>query len=559
MILNGSEILVECLLEQGVDTIFGYPGGAVLNIYDALHKYRDKITHYLTAHEQGAAHAADGYARSTGRVGVCLATSGPGATNLVTGVATAYMDSVPLVAITGNVATPLLGKDSFQEVDIVGVTMPITKHNFIVKDINKLAETLRRAFYIAKEGRPGPVLVDITKDVSGAVTEFTHKTPEAIPRKTKLIRENDIEKALELINQSEKPLVLAGGGLISSGAHREFAEFVEKIDAPVALSSMGLGGFPSSGPRLTGMIGMHGSRTSNLSAMMCDLLIAVGVRFSDRVTGKASDFARNAKILHLDVDPAEINKNAKACSAIVGDLTEVLSILNSRLKNQHHSPWMEEVYALKQANPVTYRNDGQLKPQYVVEKIRELTKGNAIIVTDVGQHQMFACQYASPERPRHFITSGGLGAMGFGLGASIGASIANPGKVVFNITGDGCFRMNNIELATAVEYNVPVIVVIMNNHVLGMVRQWQNFFYDKRYSHTTFNEKRTTDFVKLAEAYKAIAFNVTKQEDIVPVLQEAIALCKTVVINVELGPDDKVFPMVPAGVSIDEFVGEEME
>lgn len=560
MKLNGSEILLECLLEQGVKHIFGYPGGTVLNIYDALYKYKDKITHYLTSHEQGAAHAADGFARSSGKVGVCLATSGPGATNLVTGIATAYMDSVPVVAITGNVANPLLGKDSFQEIDITGVTLPITKHNFIVKDINVLADTVRRAFYIAQEGRPGPVLIDITKDVTAAFAEYEYKEPKPIPRKTESIREEDVARALELIHASKKPLVLAGGGLIVSDASEELKTFVETIDAPITLSAMGLGGYPGSSPRYTGMIGMHGSRASNLSAMRCDLLICVGARFSDRVTGNAAKFAQNAKILHIDVDPAEINKNTASYSSIIGDLKAVLEILNGRLQKQDHNQWLREIAEIKKEFPLTYKKDDNvLRPQYVVEKIGELTKGEAIIATDVGQHQMFACQFIKHEKPRHFVSSGGLGTMGFGLGASIGAQIANPDKVVFNITGDGCFRMNNIELGTAVEYNVPVIVVILNNHVLGMVRQWQNFFYDKRYSQTSFNERASTNFVGIAEAYNAKGFNVSKMSEVEPVLKEAIALRRTVVINVEIGEDDKVFPMIPAGASIDDFVDESLE
>jgi acetolactate synthase-1/2/3 large subunit len=467
------------------------------------------------------------------------------------------MDSIPMVAITGNVSTQLLGKDSFQEVDLVGVTMPITKHNFIVKDITKLADTIRRAFYIAQEGRPGPVLVDITKDVTALETDYTSAAPKPIPRKTKFIRTRDVDKALELINHSKKPMVLGGGGIVSSEASEEFIKFAELIDSPVALTIMGLGGFPSSNERYLGMIGMHGCKASNLSVMECDLIICIGMRFSDRVTGKVSDFARKAKILHIDIDPAEVNKNTKVTGAIVGDIKEVLLILNKRMTQQKHTDWMEEVYAIKNEHPVNYDKNGLLKPQYVIEKIRELTKGEAIITTDVGQHQMFACQFAKPEKPRHFITSGGLGTMGFGLGASIGASLANPDKTVFNITGDGCFRMNNIELGTAVEYKVPVIVVIMNNHVLGMVRQWQSFFYDSRYSHTTFNDERKTDFVKLAEAYGAAGFTITKNEEVEEVIKKAIALRKTVVINVEIGPDDKVFPMVPAGVSIDEFVSDD--
>lgn len=559
MKLNGSEILLECLLEQGVETVFGYPGGTVLFIYDALYKYQDRIKHVLTAHEQGAAHAADGYARSTGKVGVCLATSGPGATNLVTGIATAYMDSTPMVAITGNVARPLLGKDSFQEIDIAGVTMPITKHNFIVKDIADLAETVRKAFYIAQEGRQGPVLIDITKDVTATEGDYEYKAPKPIKRTTEKISGDSMSTAIALIENSKKPLILGGGGLISSGAADELKTFADKIDAPVTLTTMGLGCFPADDPRFTGMIGMHGSRTSNIAAMNCDLLISLGTRFSDRVTGNTAVFAEKAKILHIDIDPAEINKNVSSFASVVGDLREVLGILNKKLGKQSHSEWMAEIADLKKKNPLRYKNDdGVLRPQYVIQKIGELTGGEAIITTDVGQHQIFACQHIPHKYPRHLVTSGGLGTMGFGLGASIGAAIANPNKTVFNITGDGCFRMNNIELATAVAYNVPVIVVIMNNHVLGMVRQWQNFFYGQRYSHTTFGAStESVDFAKLAEAYHAAAFNVTKIEEVEPTLKAAIALNKPVVINVEIGPDDKVFPMIPAGVRIDNFWNED--
>ncbi len=556
MQLNGSDIMMECLLEQGATTIFGYPGGTVINIYDALYKYQDKITHYLTSHEQGAAHAADGFARSTGKVGVCLATSGPGATNLVTGIATAYMDSIPMVALTCNVAASLLGKDTFQEIDITGVTMPITKHNFIVKDVNQLADTMRQAFYIAQEGRPGPVLVDVTKDITSAVTEYTYQAPKPIERKTHTIRTKDIDQALALIAACEKPMVLAGGGVIASGASEALLEFVEKVHAPVALSSMGLGGFPASHPHFLGMVGMHGSRASNLTAMECDLLISIGVRFSDRVTGNTQSFARNAKILHIDVDPAEINKNARATCAVIGDLKAVLDILNQKLTPVKHDAWVQKALDLKATHPFKYANDGKLHSQYVIEKIGQVANGDAIVVTDVGQHQMYACQFINPEKPRHFISSGGLGTMGFGLGASIGASIANPGKKVVTITGDGCFRMNNIELGTAVEYDVPVVVCIINNHALGMVRQWQQIFYDKRYSHTLLN--KTTDFVKLAEAHRAKAYNVTKMDEVEPVLREAFALNQTVVINFEVEEEHLVLPMIPAGASIDEFVDEDM-
>lgn len=546
---------MECLLEQGVDTIFGYPGGAVLYIYDAIYRYQDRIRHILTAHEQGAAHAADGYARATGKVGVCLATSGPGATNLVTGIATAYMDSSPIVAITGNVARPLLGKDSFQEIDIAGVTLPITKHNFIVDKVEDLADTVRKAFYIAQEGRPGPVLIDITKDVTAAEAEYEKKEPAPITPRIETIKESDIAAALAMIKDSKRPLILAGGGLITSGAEKAFARFAETIDAPVALTIMGMGGFPADDPRFLGMIGMHGVRASNLAALGCDLLIAMGVRFSDRVTGNTAAFAEQAKILHIDVDPAEINKNIRADGAVIGDLGAVMERLQAGLTQQIHAEWMAEAAQLKaKYPPPPTGRTAELCPQLVVEKIAEITKGEAIIVTDVGQHQMFACQRIPHLRPRHLITSGGLGTMGFGLGAGIGAAAGQPDKKVILITGDGCFRMNCIELATAVSANLPVVIVVMNNHVLGMVRQWQNFFYGQRYSHTAFApSNQGVDFARLAEAYHVTAINVESAAELEPALKAAFALGKPVVMNVELGPDDKIFPMFPAGARIDDF------
>lgn len=555
MQLTGAEIVVECLKEQGVDTVFGYPGGTILNIYDALYKHQDSICHYLTAHEQGAAHAADGYARATGKVGVCLATSGPGATNLVTGIATAYMDSSPIVAITCNVALSLLGKDSFQEVDIAGVTMPITKHNFIVKDISMLADTIREAFYIAREGRPGPVLVDITKDVTAAQFEYTKKEPRSAERKVKAIRESDLAKAIEIIQASKKPLIYGGGGIIISQASEELVEFAEKTDAAVCLSALGLGGFPASNPRFTGMLGMHGTKASNLSVVNCDLLIALGARFSDRVVGNISRFAQNAQVLHIDIDPAEINKNVLSIHSIEGDLREVMRKLNGMLSPQEHKPWMQQVNEFKNKYPLSYSNGKDLKPQYVISRVGEIKKSGDIIVTEVGQHQMWACQYIPYEKPRTLITSGGLGTMGFGLGAAIGAAIGCPDKRVFNIAGDGCFRMNNIELATAVEYNVPIIEVIINNHTLGMVRQWQTLFYGKRYSNTTLNRK--TDFVKLAEAHQATAFNVTTKEEFEDAIQKALTINGPVVINCEVEMDDKVFPMIAPGAGIDEMITEE--
>lgn len=547
MKINGSEIIVECLKEQGVDTVFGYPGGAILNVYDALYKHSDEITHILTSHEQGASHAADGYARATGKVGVCLATSGPGATNLVTGIATAYMDSVPMVAITCNVTVPLLGKDSFQEIDIAGVTMPITKHNFIVKDVSTLADTLRRAFVIAKEGRPGPVLVDITKDVTGAEYDYVHVTPKPIERITGTIREEDIDEAVEMLRKAKKPFVFVGGGAIASDASDELRKFVKKLDAPVTDSLMGKGAFDGTDPYYTGMLGMHGTKTANFGVTQCDLLVVIGARFSDRVTGNTRKFASNAKILHIDIDAAEINKNIKTDCSIVGDALEVLKRLNGKLEQCDHKEWIDEINELKVKFPLTY-DKSTLTGPYIMEKIDEITEGNAIISTDVGQHQMWAAQYYKYKKPRHLLTSGGLGTMGYGLGACIGAKVGCKDKVVINIAGDGCFRMNMNEIATATRYNIPIIQIVFNNHVLGMVRQWQNLFYGKRYSATVLED--SVDFVKLAEAMGAKAYRITKKEDVEPVLREAISLNVPVVIDCIIGKDDKVFPMVAPGAAI---------
>ena len=554
MKLTGADILLECLLEQGADSIFGYPGGAVLPIYDALYKYKDKITHYLVSHEQGAAHAADGYARSTGRVGVCLATSGPGATNLVTGIATAYMDSSPIVAITGNVPLAMLGKDSFQEIDIAGVTMPITKHNFIVKDVNTLADTIRKAFYIAKQGRPGPVLVDIPKDITVAVCEYTYKSPTPIIKETSRLTPQALDEAAQMLQEAKKPLIYSGGGVIAADANQELAEFAKLMASPVCVSAMGIGGFPYSNEQFVGMIGMHGTATANTLSTECDCLIAIGARFSDRVISNVSRFAPNAKVLHIDIDPAEINKNVLAYHSLIGDVKAALSRLNKLIKPIDRPEWMERASALKTQYPLSYTMKAdELKPQYILERISALAANKAIIVTEVGQHQMWSCQYIQTEAPRRFITSGGLGTMGFGLGAANGAAVANPGTTVFNIAGDGCFHMNNVELATAVENDLPIIVVIMNNHALGMVRQWQTLFFDQRYSHTSLNTK-TTDFVKLAEAYQAKAYNITKPSEVDAVILEAIALKKPVVINCEINSDEKVFPMVPQGAGIDEYI-----
>ena len=553
MQMNGSQIIIECLLEQGVDTVFGYPGGAILNVYDELYRYQDRIHHILTSHEQGASHAADGYARATGRVGVCMATSGPGATNLVTGIATAYMDSVPMVAITCNVTLPLLGKDSFQEVDIAGVTMPITKHSFIVKDIQDLAPVMRRAFRIAQMGRPGPVLVDVTKDVTAAVTEFTPQTPDLIQRQVDTIDQNDIEAVLKVIRESEKPMIFVGGGAVISGAEAELREFVGKVDAPVADSLMGKGAFDGTEPYYTGMLGMHGTKTSNLSVTECDLLLVLGARFSDRVTGNSEKFASHAKIVHIDIDAAEINKNIQVDYSIIGDLKSVLEILNKKLEQQYHKSWIDKVMARKEALPLNYREDVLTGP-YVIERISALTDNEAIISTDVGQHQMWAAQYYKFRSPRHLLTSGGMGTMGYGLGACIGAKVGMPDSVVINIAGDGCFRMNMNELATATRYQIPIVQIVFDNHALGMVRQWQTLFYGKRYSSTILEDK--VDYCKVAEAMGAKAIHVSKKEEVDSALKTAIEAKEPVVIVVAIDHDDKVWPMVAPGASLEEAFDE---
>ena len=545
--LTGAEIVVECLKEQGVDTVFGYPGGAILNIYDALYKHQDEITHILTSHEQGASHAADGYARATGKVGVCLATSGPGATNLVTGIATAYMDSIPVVAITCNVGVSLLGRDSFQEIDITGVTMPITKYNFIVKDITKLADVLRRAFQIAKSGRPGPVLVDITKDVTAASCEYEAKEPVTIARQVDTITEEDLERALLMIRKSQKPFIMVGGGAILSDAAEEVRTFANKLQAPVADTLMGKGAFDGTHELYTGMVGMHGTKTSNFGITECDLLVVIGARFSDRVVGNASKFAKNAKILQIDIDPAEINKNIETDASIIGDVKMILRKLNARLDPQNHDEWVAHIERMKDMYPLHYNKEVLTGPA-IIEGIYNVTQGDAIIVTEVGQHQMWAAQYYKYKNPHTLLTSGGLGTMGYGLGAALGAKMGKKDKKVFNIAGDGCFRMNMNEIATATRYNIPIIEVIINNHVLGMVRQWQNLYYGKRYSHTILNDQ--VDFVKLAEAMGAKAYRVTKKEELEPVLKEAMELDIPVVIDCQIHCDDKVFPMVSPGAAI---------
>ncbi len=545
MNLTGAEIVIECLKEQGVDTVFGYPGGTILNVYDALYKHQEEIFHVLTSHEQGAAHAADGYARATGKVGVCMATSGPGATNLVTGIATAYMDSIPVVAITANVNLPALGKDSFQEVDIAGVVMPITKHSYIVKDVNELADTLRKAFRIAKSGRPGPVLVDITKDVTANTCEYTPKTPEAI-EVPKTYTKEDLEKAVELITNAKKPYFYVGGGVILSNASEELRALVKKVHAPVCDTLMCKGGFDGRDPLYTGMIGMHGTKTSNLCVQECDLLISLGARFSDRVVTNVKKFATDAKILHIDIDAAEIDKNVKTAASIVGDLKDILQKLNEMVPEQKHDEWVSHIMEMKEKYPLRYEQDGLTCP-FVIEELDRVTEGKAIVTTDVGQHQMWASQFYRYSEPRTFLSSGGLGTMGYGLGACIGAKMGRPEKICVNIGGDGCFRMNMNELATASRYNIPIIQIVINNHVLGMVRQWQTLFYDHRYSQTVLADK--VDFVKVAEGLGCKAIRVTKKEEVAPAIEEAIKAGGPVVIECMIAEDDKVFPMVSPGAA----------
>ena len=554
MQMTGAQIVIECLKEQGVDTVFGYPGGTILNIYDELYKHQGEIHHVLTSHEQGAAHAADGYARSTGKVGVCLATSGPGATNLVTGIATAQMDSIPVVAITCNVGLPLLGKDSFQEVDIAGVVMPITKHSFIVKDVAKLAKTIRRAFVIAKSGRPGPVLVDIPKDITAAVTEFKPYVPSPVKPYTAEIRQEDIDCAAEMIKESKRPFLFVGGGAVASGAWEEVRKLSHNLQIPVTDSLMGKGVFSGEDPYYTGMLGMHGTKASNLGVTKCDLLIAVGARFSDRVIGNPRNFARNAKVIHIDVDAAEINKNILVDCSIVGDAKEILKQLNEKLSPCQREEWLEYIEQQKAKYPLKYRQEGLTGPA-IIEELYRQTKGNAIIVTEVGQHQMWAAQYYKYNMPRTFLSSGGLGTMGYGLGAAIGAKMGNPDKIVINVAGDGCFRMNMNEIATATRNNMPLIQVVVNNQVLGMVRQWQTLFYEGRYSNTVLQDK--VDFVKLAEAMGAVGIRVTTKEELPKAIAKAIELNTTVVLDCIIDSDDKVFPMVPAGANIEDAFDED--
>lgn len=553
MQLTGAEILIECLKEQGVDTIFGYPGGAILNVYDALYKHGE-IRHILTSHEQGASHAADGYARATGKVGVCFATSGPGATNLVTGIATAYMDSIPVVAITCNVGVSLLGKDSFQEIDIAGVTMPITKYNYIVKDVSKLADTIRKAFTIARTGRPGPVLIDIPKDVTANVCEYEKKELDTSCTVGKEINLEEIETAVELIKKGKKPYIFVGGGAVLSDASEALIEFAHKLDAPVTDTLMGKGAFPGTDELYSGMLGMHGTKASNFGVSQCDLLIVLGARFSDRVTGNAKKFAKHAKILQIDIDPAEIDKNIITDASITGDLNEVLKILNERLEQQEHTEWKAQIQEYKEKHPLTYHPDILTGP-FVVGEIYKQTNGEAIITTEVGQHQMWAAQFYKYTKPRTLLTSGGLGTMGYGLGASIGAKVGMPGKTVVNIAGDGCFRMNMNEIATAARYHIPIIQVVINNHVLGMVRQWQTLFYGKRYSATVLND--AVDFVKLSEAMGAVGMLATTKEEFSEAFAKALTLGIPVVIDCQIDSDDKVWPMVAPGAAISEAFSEE--
>lgn len=552
MILNGSQIILECLLEQGVDTVFGYPGGAVLNIYDALYDYSDRITHILTSHEQGASHAADGYARTTGKTGVVIATSGPGATNLVTGLATAYMDSIPMVAITGNVATSLLGLDSFQEVDITGITMPITKHNCIVKDVTKLADAVRDAFFIANDGRKGPVLIDIPKDITAAKCEFEPQKPK---EHSYTVNEEEIVVAAEIIAKAEKPFIYAGGGVVSCDAHEELARLAEIIDAPVSLSLMGQCAFDNTSPRYTGMMGMHGTKTSSLALTECGLLIVLGSRFSDRVTCNADSFrtaAGKAKILHIDIDPAEVNKNITADYKVCGNVKLVLEKLNEILTPVKHTEWLEKIAEWKKTYPLCQVSDDEndVLPQEVLETLHDLTNGEAIISTEVGQHQMWAAEFYDFRNPRSFASSGGLGTMGYGLGAAIGCKVGNPDKVVVNCAGDGSFYMNMNELTTLAKYQLPVIELVFNNSVLGMVRQWQKLFYNNHFSQTTL--EKPTDFEMLGKAIGIEAMTIRTKSDIRPVLEKAIKLNKPVLINCIIDKDINVLPMVPAGASIAE-------
>ena len=566
MQMTGAEILIQCLLEQGVDTIFGYPGGTILNVYDALYGYTGKIKHILTAHEQGAAHAADGYARSTGKVGVCFATSGPGCTNLVTGIATAHLDSSPVVFITCNVAENLIGKDSFQEVDITGITMPITKSNYLVRDVNKLADIVREAFGIARSGRPGPVLIDILKNVTAEKTEYEPLPLEQhrfhghlgklIQRATQDFKAPepdvaDVDTLAEMIRQSSKPLLICGGGVVRGRAHEEFLQFAERIDSPVAVTVMGGGGFRGRNPLTTGMIGMHGSQASNMAVDGCDLLIAVGCRFSDRVALDHASFAKQAKIVQIDIDRSEINKNVRTDHHIIGDAKQVLQMLLERVPQADHTEWKKYVFSFK--TETEYTLDGEtLTPKQISDTIARLAPMNTIVATDVGQHQMWAIQHFHFDFPGQLLTSGGFGAMGFGLGAAIGAQVGNPDSPVLHITGDGSFRMNCNELATEQYYHLPIITVIFNNGTLGMVRQWQTLIYNKRYSQTTLD--RAPDFVKLAEAYGLKGRRVTNVAELEDALKEALERKTGYIIDCAIDTDEMVRPMVGGGSHITNFI-----
>ncbi len=551
MKLNGSQILVETLLEQGVDTIFGYPGGAVLNIYDALYKNQDRIRHIITAHEQGAAHAADGYARVTGKTGVVLATSGPGATNLITGIATAFMDSVPVVAITGNVSNNLIGLDSFQEVYIAGITMPITKHNFVVRKVEDLADTIRLAFKIAKSGRPGPVLVDITKDVTSAECEY-EKKPAVLAAPVPEVTDEEIAKVAELINNAKKPAVLFGGGVQTSGAQDELTELMHKADIPGCHTLMAAGVLDCNDPLNLGLVGMHGSMSAGRMCADSDVLIAVGTRFSDRVATDKNRFATKAAIIHIDIDAAEINKNIPCNLSVVGDVKDVLQKLLPLVRKTEHKDWIAKIDDWRSKDYKPKDVAGVLRPHQIIGCVADNITEDDIVTTDVGQHQMWAAQYARRTKPRHFVTSGGLGTMGFGYGASIGAQVARPDRRVVMITGDGSFHMNMNEMCTAVSYNLPIITVVVNNHVLGMVRQWQTQFYGKRYSCTTLDRK--TDYVKLAEAFGALGFRATTVEELDAALKQALASGRPCIIDAVIDRDEKVLPMIPPGGSIDDIV-----
>ncbi len=568
MKITGAQVVVECLIEQGVDTVFGYPGGAILNIYDELYKNSNRIRHILTAHEQGAAHAADGYARSTGKVGVCMATSGPGATNLVTGIATAYMDSVPLIAITCNVGTSLLGKDSFQEVDITGITMPITKMNYIVRDVKKLASIIREAFLVAKSGRPGPVLIDIPKDITAATVEYTPSPAGAKSAKeleiqkanlrrivkTADVTDEQIEQAAKLINAAQRPVIYCGGGVRIAGAQDELKELAEKANIPVCVTLMAKSAFPSKHELCTGMVGMHGTKASNSAVSESDLLLAIGARFSDRVVSDPKKFARNSKVFQIDIDPAEIDKNIRTVGSLVGNVKEILSRLIPKIEKAEHKEWLSKVSGWKKIEPPMYTEKCDLHPRFICEYVAEKLGDNAIISTEVGQHQMWVAQFYPFSKPKSFLTSGGLGTMGFGTGASIGAQIGNPDKRVVNFAGDGSFRMNCNELATICHYNLPNITVIMNNGTLGMVRQWQNLFYGGRYSATTLDFG--PDWVKLAESYGIRGYRCANEEEFKRAFDDAVSQKKAAVIDCTIRLNEMVLPMVPGGKPIDEPIME---